>query len=118
MSLSIPERVQKMMDDLRADQVRLGSLAGASKSVVNQWISGGIKSIAPEYAFSLEKNTGYSAKWIMLGEGQEKLDPKIAAVARSMEKMTESRKDDVVKISTTLSEPNGNDGSPSTGTHG
>ncbi len=49
------------------DQPSFGTLAGATKSVVNQWLSGKIKSIDARYAFMLQKNTGFNAEWIMLG---------------------------------------------------
>lgn len=65
-------RVKKMLSELDVDQVEFGRLAGASKSVVNQWLSGGIKSINPKYAYCIEKNCGYSAQWVITGEGDEK----------------------------------------------
>lgn len=67
------ERVKLMMDALGKDQVEFGELAGTSRSVVNQWLSGKIKTIGAEYAYALQKKTGYSAEWIQLGTGPEKL---------------------------------------------
>lgn len=73
-NMSTPaERIEKIMRILGVkENVELGRMAGASKSVVGQWLSGQIKSIAPEYAYNLQDSTGYSAKWIMLGTGPEK----------------------------------------------
>lgn len=63
-------RIQKMMDFLGIEeQVVFADLAGASRSVVNQWLTGKIKSIDARYAFKLQDSTGFNAKWIMLGEG-------------------------------------------------
>lgn len=45
MAEDLPSRVDKLMKYLKVDQVQLGVLAGASKSVVNQWRGGGIKSM-------------------------------------------------------------------------
>lgn len=74
MKMSTAERVEKMMRELgNIDQPSFGALAGASKSVVNQWLSGGIQSIGARYAFNLQKKTGYNAEWIMLGDGSERL---------------------------------------------
>ena len=65
------ERVTYMMATLKIkEQTEFGSLCGASRSVVNQWLSGRIKNIDPRYAFKLEDNTPFSARWIMLGEGK------------------------------------------------
>ncbi|WP_422684820.1 hypothetical protein [Candidatus Methylopumilus universalis] len=67
------ERVTYMMATLKIEgQTEFGSLCGASRSTVNQWLSGNIKKIDPRYAFKLEDNTPFSARWIMLGEGKIK----------------------------------------------
>ena len=62
-----------MMATLKIEgQTEFGSLCGASRSTVNQWLSGNIKKIDPRYAFKLEDNTPFSARWIMLGGGKIK----------------------------------------------
>ena len=67
------ERVEYMMVTLKInEQTEFGKLCGASKSVVYQWLTGRIKSIDAKYAFQLEDNTPFSARWIMLGEGKIK----------------------------------------------
>ena len=67
------ERVTYMMEALHIEgQTEFGHLCGASRSVVNQWLSGRIKNIDPRYAFKLEDSTPFSARWIMLGEGKIK----------------------------------------------
>jgi hypothetical protein len=67
------ERVTYMMNTLKIkEQTEFGKLCGASRSVVNQWLSGRIKHIDPRYAFLLEDNTPFLARWIMLGEGKIK----------------------------------------------
>lgn len=67
------ERVSYMMKALRIEgQTEFGLLCGASRSTVNQWLSGRIKHIDPRYGFKLEENSPFSAKWIMLGEGKIK----------------------------------------------
>ena len=65
------ERVQHMMEALNIkEQTEFGLLCGASRSVVYQWLSGRIKSVDARYAFKLEDNTPFLARWIMLGEGE------------------------------------------------
>ena len=67
------ERVTYMMATLKIkEQTEFGKLCGASKSVVYQWLTGRIKSIDAKYAFKLEDNTLFAARWIMLGEGKIK----------------------------------------------
>ena len=65
------ERVEHMMKTLKIkEQTEFGLLCGASRSTVNQWLSGRIKNIDPRYAFKLEENSPFNAKWIILGEGK------------------------------------------------
>lgn len=67
------ERVAYMMKALQIDgQTEFGYLCGASRSTVNQWLSGKIKNIDPKYGFKLEENSPFNAKWIILGEGKIK----------------------------------------------
>jgi hypothetical protein len=65
------ERVTYMMETLHIEsQTEFGLLCGASRSVINQWLSGRIKNIDPRYGFKLEENSPFNAKWIILGEGK------------------------------------------------
>jgi len=67
------ERVKHMMETLNIkEQTEFGLLCGASRSVVYQWLAGKIKSIDARYAFKLEDSTSFTARWIMLGEGNPK----------------------------------------------
>jgi hypothetical protein len=73
--LSTSERVMLMKKHLGdVSDVSFGELSGASKSVVGQWLSGEIKNISPRYAYTLEENTSFKAKWIMLCEGPQTSD--------------------------------------------
>lgn len=72
MGTTVSKRVLLMMEELEKDQVQFATIADTTKSVVNQWVSGSIKSIAPQYAYAIEARAGYSAKWVMLGEGPKR----------------------------------------------
>lgn len=64
------ERVRYMMKTLNIEnQAEFGRLCNSSRSLVNQWLSGRTKNVDPKYAFKLEDNSPFSARWIMLGEG-------------------------------------------------
>lgn len=59
-----------MMEELNiTGQTEFGNLCAASRSTVNQWLSGNIKNIDPRYGFRLEDSTPFNARWIILGEG-------------------------------------------------
>lgn len=71
-------RVKSICDELARDdgtggQVALASAAGASKSVVNQWLAGKIKSIDINYALEIERTLGYNHIWLMIGKGERKV---------------------------------------------
>lgn len=50
-------------------QIGLVKASGASKSVVNQWLAGLIKSIDIKYALAIEESLGVSHIWLMMGKG-------------------------------------------------
>lgn len=84
------DRVRKMMQALgNLDQPSFGRLAGASKSVVNQWLSGATKSITAQYAFQLQRTTGYNAEWIQTGNGPEKMEASIETASHVAETAAE-----------------------------
>lgn len=67
---TLSERIEKILSDKDGlDQIGLARIAGASKSVVNQWIDGKIKSMRLDYALNIERALGYSHVWLVLGDG-------------------------------------------------
>jgi len=51
-------------------QSGLVKASGASKSVVNQWLTGKIKSMDIRYALNIERELGFSHIWLMTGQGE------------------------------------------------
>lgn len=76
-------RIARVMAELEINQVDLAKLAGTSKSMVNQWLSGLIKSIGPRYAFTLQRKTGYSAEWLMTGEGPARVGSEVLGAPKT-----------------------------------
>jgi hypothetical protein len=71
------DRVQVIKEALGIKtDAEFGRIAGASKAVVHQWKSGLIQSISANYAYSIQDKTGFSARWIMTGHGQQYLSTK------------------------------------------
>jgi hypothetical protein len=67
---STAERVKYMMEHLQiTKQTEFGNLCGASRALVNHWVTGRTKLIDPTYAFELEDKTPFSARWILIGTG-------------------------------------------------
>lgn len=69
---NLSARIEKILSDKKElGQIGLAKAAEASKSVVNQWISGEIKSMRLDYALNIERNLGYDHLWLVLGQGEE-----------------------------------------------
>ena len=108
---SVPERIEIVKKELKIfKDVEFAKACGMSKSVVNQLKTGKMQSIDPIYAYKLEDNYGFCARWFMLGEGIMRFDPDIKQAVKIMEQMKPPRRKDAVKIITPLAEPDGDDG--------
>jgi phage repressor protein C with HTH and peptisase S24 domain len=71
---SLTERLHAIHEDMpqlegERGQTGLVKASGASKSVVNQWLTGKIKSMDIRYALNIERELGFSHIWLMTGEG-------------------------------------------------
>lgn len=68
--------------DLEGEQGQIGLVkaSGASRSVVNQWLTGNIKSMDIRYALQIEANLGYSHIWLMANLGDPKVKPGMSTV--------------------------------------
>jgi transcriptional regulator with XRE-family HTH domain len=74
MMSTLSERVQKVLaENPELDQPTLGKIAGVTKGTVNQWLDGKIKSMKLDYAMRVQKRLGYSAAWLVMGEGAERV---------------------------------------------
>lgn len=102
----LSERIRIVLNenaDLEGDdgQIGLAKISGASKSVVNQWLSGGIKSLKVAYALGIETKLGYNHLWLMANIGPKYKQSAVSAsdlselsleVARAFEKMPNDTK--------------------------
>lgn len=64
--------IYKEHPELEGDRGQTGlvRISGASKSMVNQWLTNAIKTMGLRYALELEKEFGYSHLWLMDGTGE------------------------------------------------
>jgi phage repressor protein C with HTH and peptisase S24 domain len=77
---SLAERlnvIHRDLPDLEGERGQTGLVkaSGASKSVVNQWLTGKIKSMDIRYALNIERELGFSHIWLMTGEGEPRHAP-------------------------------------------
>jgi len=66
--------IYKDLPELEGEKGQTGLVKAskASKSVVNQWLNGGIKSMDIRYALEVERTLGYSHIWLMTGIGERR----------------------------------------------
>ena len=89
--------------DLEGERGQIGFVkaSGASKSVVNQWLDGKIKSMRLDYALSIEAALGYNHIWLVLGVGDKiarpvvselRLSDQAIAVAKAFDQLPDAEK--------------------------
>jgi len=71
------DHIHHLLPDLEGERGQTGLVkaSGASKSVVNQWLAGKIKSIDIRYALNIEHALGISHIWLMTGDGDPMESP-------------------------------------------
>jgi phage repressor protein C with HTH and peptisase S24 domain len=67
------ERIEKAIKNSGKQKSQIAKECGVANSAVSQWISGETKSLKPENLFALENSTGFSARWLAIGEGPERM---------------------------------------------
>jgi SOS-response transcriptional repressor LexA len=66
------ERIRHIREKLALSQEEFGKRIGVTKAAVSQWESGEIKNYRNAHLFAIQNLTGYSAEWIVTGEGSER----------------------------------------------
>src|SRR5690606_30847856 len=66
---TLPARLRQLMAVMDWTQADLVKHSGASRQAVSNWIADGHRTIDPRFAFNLQRATGFSAEWILLGTG-------------------------------------------------
>ena len=72
MPTTLPSRLRRITRSMRWTQAQLAAAVGASKSTVSRWFADGEIGMEPRFAFRLQDVSGFSARWILLGEGEPK----------------------------------------------
>ena len=66
---TLPARLRRIAKHMTWSVADMAEAVRAHPSTVSKWLSDGHTSIKAEYAFRLEDETGFCARWILLGEG-------------------------------------------------
>lgn len=66
------QRIARAIDASGKMKKTIADECGVRPSAVTQWSDGSSKSLKPENLYALAKATGFSAKWLAIGEGPER----------------------------------------------
>lgn len=66
------ERIRTVLADPAVKPAALAKAATVAQEVVDQWLSGEVKSIKLDQAVGIQESFGYSAVWLVMGKGSMK----------------------------------------------
>lgn len=95
---TLAQRLQAIMDANDWNQTDLAKAAKTTRQSVSNWMTqvSGVKgNIEPRFAWNLEDETRFSARWIVYGEGPARLqiaDPLDAKLLEAITRLPEPRK--------------------------
>ncbi len=91
MKTTAADRIKRIRDELEMTLQEFGALLGVTKAAAHQWESGATKSIKPEILFLLQRTTGYSAEWVVTGDGPIRIDTKLVSSSKSQLGIADAR---------------------------
>lgn len=95
---TLAQRLQTVMDAMGWNQTELAKAAKTTRQSVSNWmlqVSGVKGNIDPRFAWNIEDETRFSARWIVYGEGPPRLQiasPIDAKLLDAISKLPEPRK--------------------------
>lgn len=78
--MCVMERHERIARAIQVSGLKKGEIAAqcnVANSAVTQWLSGESKSLKPENLFALAKATGFSAQWLAIEEGPERIESNV-----------------------------------------
>lgn len=72
--MDLGERIKHARTGAGLNQTELAKAAGVTKGSVSQWENGNTKNLRMENLFAVADATKFSAKWIALGKGPERME--------------------------------------------
>jgi transcriptional regulator with XRE-family HTH domain len=85
------ERVAKAIVDSGQDDRRIAAAVGVSPQAVGQWRHGRIKNLRMGNLFALADSTGFSARWIAIGKGPERIGESASPLASLIAELSDSQ---------------------------
>lgn len=101
---TIGERIAAARELAGLNAAQLATLIGVSRSAVSLWESETTVTLKAENAFSIETETGISARWILTGEGPKlaltvyDTHPKLKALFSAAEELSDYQLDQAIRL--------------------
>ena len=94
--MSLGDRLRIILDERNIKQVDFASSLGVSANYINLLISGKRGPISDTLAKLIEETYGYSAQWVMTGNGEKIATPSLSAAKLEFLKKVQKMPDDEV----------------------
>lgn len=90
------DRLRIILKERNLKQVDFAKTLGVSANYINLLISGKRGPISETLAKLIEESYGYSAQWVMTGEGEKKASPSLSAAKSEILKKIQKMPDDEI----------------------
>lgn len=67
---NLKTRLRRVMAETGFNRAQLAKAAGASKATITRYLTDGKRGMSAEHGFNLAEQTGFSARWLLLGDGE------------------------------------------------
>ncbi|MDO4317213.1 MAG: helix-turn-helix domain-containing protein [Lachnospiraceae bacterium] len=82
--MTLSDRIKLIIQECNIKQVEFAESLGISANYVNLLVKGKKNNISDTLAKLIEETYGYSANWVMNGEGSEKISPSLSAAKAAL----------------------------------
>ncbi|WP_286167064.1 helix-turn-helix transcriptional regulator [Clostridium sp. D33t1_170424_F3] len=97
--MTLGERIKTILSERNIKQVEFATALGVSANYINQLVNGKKTSISDTLAKLIEETYGFSAQWVMTGEGEKNLTPPLStAKIQFMKKLKKMPDDEVAAL--------------------
>lgn len=97
--MTLGERMKTILSERNMKQTAFATSLGVSANYINQLVNGKKTSISDTLAKLIEETYGYSAQWVMTGEGEKNLNSPLSAVKiQFMKKLNKMPDDEIAAL--------------------
>lgn len=94
--MTLGERLDIILSERKIKQVQFAGALGVSANYVNQLVNGKKVNISDTLAMLIEETYGYSAQWVLTGDGEKYATPSLSVAKASFIKRVKKMPDDEV----------------------